>query len=89
MQIRAERARFESELAAIEGIRVIHSQANYVMAEMTGEMTPHELLKRLLLKHDILIKDLTGKTGGKYIRLAVRNSEDNDKLIAALRDELK
>lgn len=89
VQIRAERARFESELAAIEGIRVIHSQANYVMAEMTGEMTPHELLKRLLLKHDILIKDLTGKTGGKYIRLAVRNSEDNDKLIAALRDELK
>ncbi len=89
VQIRAERARFESELAKVDGIRVIHSQANYVMAELTGEMTPHELLKVLLLKHEILIKDLTGKTGGRYIRLAVRNTEDNERLIAALKAELK
>ena len=89
VQIRAERARYEAELAKIDGIRVIHSQANYVMAELTGKMTPHELLKALLFRHDILIKDLTGKTGGKYVRLAVRNTEDNDRLIAALKEELK
>ncbi|MBE6042069.1 MAG: aminotransferase class I/II-fold pyridoxal phosphate-dependent enzyme [Clostridiales bacterium] len=88
VQIRAERARFQKALAGIEGIRVIPSQANYVMVELTGGVRPHELVKRLLIKYDILIKDLRGKTGGNYLRLAVRNTEDNDRLIEALKQEL-
>jgi histidinol-phosphate/aromatic aminotransferase/cobyric acid decarboxylase-like protein len=40
-----------------------------------------------LLDQNILIKDLAGKTGfdGKqYVRIAVRNEKDNDRLIASL-----
>ena len=37
----------------------------------------------------ILIKDLAAKTGGgRYLRLAVRTPEDNDRLLAALREEM-
>ena len=86
--IRAERKRFQDELGKIEGLRVIPSQANYIMVELTY-MRPRDLLKTLLFKHQILIKDLSNKTnGGKYVRLAVRNTEDNDKLLAALKEEL-
>ena len=89
VRIRKERARFQKELAGIPGIRVIPSQANYVMVELSEGISPKDLLKRLLIKYEILIKELTTKTNGRnYLRLAVRNTEDNDRLIAALKKEL-
>ena len=89
VQIKAERARFQDELAKIKGVRVIPSQANYVMVELEEGISPKGLLKKLLIKHDLLIKELTTKTNGRnYLRLAVRNTEDNDALIAAMKAEL-
>ena len=88
-RIREERARFQNELSQIKGVRVIPSQANFVMVELEEGIGPRELLKILLVKHNLLIKELTTKTNGRnYLRLAVRNSEDNDKLIAAMKEEL-
>lgn len=87
-KFRAERARYVQRLEGVSNLRVIPSQANYVMAELTGEMTAKELTRRLLIRHDILIKDLSAKVGRQYVRLAVRDSEDNDALIAALEEEL-
>ena len=88
-KLRTERARFQNELAKIKGIRVIPSQANYIMAELDGNISPRELLKRLLVRHNLLIKELTTKTNGRnYLRLAVRNTEDNNVLINALKEEL-
>ncbi len=89
MKIRAERARFMCELGKIPGIRVIPSQANFVMVELDDSISPKELLKTLLIKYEILIKELTTKTNGRnYLRLAVRCTEDNDRLLEALRAEL-
>lgn len=88
-QIRAERARFQEELATVKGVRVIPSQANYVMVELEEGISPKDLLKRLLINHNLLIKELTTKTNGhNYLRLAVRNTEDNNALIRAMRAEL-
>ena len=88
-RIRAERNRFQKELADIQGVRVIPSQANYVMVELQEGISPKELLKKLLIEYNILIKELTTKTNGKnYLRLAVRNTEDNNVLISALGAEL-
>ena len=87
--IRQERKRFQEELAKLPGLRVIPSQANYVMAELTGNVSARALTKALLLKYSLFIKDLTAKMNGKqYIRLAVRNTEDNNKLLQALKQEL-
>ena len=89
-KLRAERTRFQKELRAIRGIRVIPSQANFVMVELADDISPKALLKRLLIKHNLLIKELTTKTNGRnYLRLAVRNTDDNDVLIRALRAELE
>lgn len=89
LKIKAERARFQDELTKVKGIRVIPSQANYVMVELNEGLSAMDLLKRLLLKHRLLIKELSSKTNGRnYLRLAVRDTHDNDILISALKQEL-
>ena len=86
---RKERLRFANELSGINGIRVIPSQANFIMVELDSKISSKELLKALLVKHSMLIKELTSKTnGGNYLRLAVRNTVDNNRLIAALKEEI-
>ena len=88
-KIRAERKRFIAELKRVNGLRVIPSQANFVMVELDSGFSPKILLKRLLAKHNLLIKELTTKTNGRnYLRLAIRNKEDNDLLVRALKVEM-
>lgn len=87
-QFHNERGRFQKELEKIPGLRAIPSQANYVMAELTGNLCARELVRELLIKYDILIKDLSGKIrGGQYVRLAIRDTKDNDRLLDALKQE--
>ena len=69
-KFRKERARYVEELSNIPGLRVIPSQANYVMAEVTTGMTAKELNRRLIVKHNLLIKNLVAKIqqdGRQYI----------------------
>lgn len=88
IQIRAERNRFQAELAKIKGVRVIPSQANYIMVETNRDSK--ELMKSLFIRHNLLIKELNEKTGrGNYLRLAIRSTEDNNKLLAALQEEIE
>ena len=88
-KVKQERKRFQKELSDIRHIRVIPSQANFIMAELTDKISAHILSKTLLIKYNILIKDLTSKTNNKnYIRLAIRNTNDNNILISALKEEL-
>lgn len=88
-KVRLERQNFVNELEKIPHLHPIRSQANYVMVELTGDMTSGRLTRELLAKYGLLIKDLSEKISrGQYIRLAVRNAEDNEKLVMALRREL-
>ncbi|MBQ6522511.1 MAG: histidinol-phosphate aminotransferase family protein, partial [Atopobiaceae bacterium] len=89
--LRASRSELAAALASIDGLRVLPSQANYLMVELTGPMGSRMLAKRLLTERQILIKDLSKKIkrdGRQFIRVAVRTREDNAKLVAALRDML-
>ncbi|MDE6648820.1 MAG: aminotransferase class I/II-fold pyridoxal phosphate-dependent enzyme [Muribaculaceae bacterium] len=89
---RKERKEFHQELTKIPGLRAIPSQANYFLCELTGGITSHELALRLITDYDILIKDCSAKKGfhdGKqYIRIAIRNREDNHALCKAFMDIL-
>lgn len=88
-KIKAERAFLYNALEHIDGLDVFQSDANYILARITKGISATELTKKLLLKHEILIKDLSKKIqGGEYIRVAVRNRSDNNKLIEALKKEL-
>ena len=87
---REERKLFHEELQQIPFLRVIPSQANYFMCELIGgKYTSHELAVKLLAGYNILIKDCSGKSafdGGEYIRIAVRDRNDNHTLVEALKE---
>ncbi len=82
---RRERARMMAALAEVSYLRVLPSEANYVLCEVLHPHTPRELAVQLLKKYSILIKDCTGKCHAPYIRLAIRNTKDNNLLIQALK----
>ena len=89
-RFRGERKRFEAALRVIEGLRIVSSQANYFMIELTNGLSASYLTKALLVKHSILIKSLSQKIKhGEYIRIAIRNEDDNDRLVEALKTELQ
>ncbi len=83
-----EREWFAEQLSAIPGIRVIPSQANYLMIELEHGMPATALTEKLLVKYEILVKDLSRKTEGNYLRIAIRNRADNESLLHALKCEL-
>ena len=83
----AERARFLARLQTVGWLRVLPSQANYFCCEIKGKYTSHELAKVLLAKFNIMIKDCDSKTGlagRNFIRVSVRDTADNDRLVDAL-----
>ena len=85
---REERIRLEKELSSVSGLRVIPSQANYFMIELLNASV-RDVTKRLLTEYNLLVKDLYDKLGGKeYMRVAIRNKEDNDRLVRALQKVL-
>ena len=81
------RQEYIENLGAIPGLRVIPTQANFVMCEVLGSHTSQKLTEKLLVECNILIKDLSSKKGfdGQYIRMAVKRPEENEKLINALK----
>ncbi len=86
---RAERRTFAAELSRIPWLRVIPSQANYFLCEITSRFSASDLTLTLLRDHNILIKDCSSKTGfpaGKqYVRIAIRNRDDNAILTTAIK----
>ncbi len=76
------------ELSKIEGVEVFPSQANFVLCRVENSK---EVALRLL-KRGIFIKDCYGKLGidePKYIRISVRNREDNEKLIKSIKETME
>ena len=87
-KIAEERLRFIKLLKEFSWLEVYPSQANYILCKITDKITSENLAINLLDNYNIFIKDLSSKKGfedGQYIRLAVRNTDDNNKLIDALR----
>lgn len=82
-----ERDYLKKQLEAIPWLRVIPSQANYFLCEITSKYTATELTQALL-KHNILIKDCSRKAafkGRNYIRIAIRDTADNNQLVQTLK----
>lgn len=91
-KFKTERERFHNELSQLPFLEVYDSQANYFLCRVLPPFTSHELAVLLLKEHNILIKDCSTKKvfGGKsYIRLAIRDRKDNERLVGALREILK
>ncbi len=88
-KFRIERTLFFNELSEIPYLRVIPSQANYFLCEVTELYTARELALKLLTEFNIFIKDCSSKkgfpSGKQFIRIAIRNRRDDAKLTVALK----
>lgn len=83
-----ERNRFMKALQDISFLRIIPSAANYFLCEIVSKYTSIELTQLLLEQYHILIKDCSSKTAfnnKNYIRIAIRGTKDNDKLLQILK----
>lgn len=86
-KFRTERKRFTQRLEEVDFLRTLPSQANFITCEV---LPPHtaEGLTAQLLDHSIFVKDLSKKKGFgggcEYIRLAIRDTADNDYLVDTL-----
>lgn len=84
----AEREIFYRELQSIPYLRVIPSQANYFLCEVTDRFTSAELTQKLI-ENDVIISNCGLKrnmNGLNLVRLAIRDRKDNMKLIEILKN---
>lgn len=84
-----ERDRFEQDLRSVPFFHVMSSEANYFLCEVLPPYTASEIVIRMLKQHNILTRDCSGKPGlnphKQYMRIAVRSTEDNMRLVEALK----
>ena len=84
-----ERECFEQQLRTIPFLRVMPTEANYFLCEVLPPYRASEIVIRMLKQHNILTRDCSEKPGlpiGKqYMRIAVRNHEDNRRLVEGLK----
>lgn len=89
-EFRKEKKQMEEALMALKKVRVLPTQANYFMLELLNGQSAHEVATRLYRQYDILVKDLSTKLGSdKYLRVAIRDRDDNERLIDALKEVLQ
>lgn len=87
-KIKAARDLFIDELKKIKEIEVYDSDANYILVKILEKYDSTQLTEILLDKYNIFIKDLKSKKGinSNYLRIAVRDIEDNTSLVKALKE---
>ena len=89
-KVKADRDIFYKKLCDIKGMTVFKPDANYIFCRLPDDaLSGPEITKHLFIKHNIYIKDSAEKTqpdATRYIRIASRTNEENNKLIEALKN---
>ena len=88
--IRQERRNFFNRLSELKQLKVYPSSANFLLVEITDGMPAMELRNRLMHER-MLIRDCTNFMGlsPRFFRIAVRTTEENERLLGALKRILK
>ena len=79
----------EKELNENRLLKVIPSQANFVLCEVLKPATSGAWVFSVLKKHNILLRNCTAQMdikGREFIKTAVKTHADNVKLVSALRE---
>jgi threonine-phosphate decarboxylase len=84
--VREERQHLLQGLQALPGLTAFTGEANYLLAKLTLVGWTARTLRERLLPRGIIIRDASNFKGldERYIRVAVRRREDNDRLLDAL-----
>jgi len=82
---------FKKKLESLPNLTIYDSKANFFLVELPHHFDSDEFAFRILYKHGIYLRSCSDKKGlnNKFIRIAVRSTEENKKIISALRKELQ
>jgi threonine-phosphate decarboxylase len=87
--LRIEKQRFAKQLNEVPGIRLHCGAANFVLVELAGELLEARTLYKELGRRGLLVRvcdSFRGMARGRFVRLAVRTSHENDRLVRELAD---
>lgn len=86
--LKAERESLATELSKLPGLKVFPSEANFILVELSGR-SPGEVFDSLLAR-GILVRNISNYRGlSRCLRLTVGLREDNEALVAALREVME
>ncbi len=88
--IAKERASLAKAIEKIDGLYAFPSETNFLLVKILNRRVTSTMLKELLAKERILIRDCCTFVGldDSYFRVTVRSAEDNQKLTEALKQTL-
>jgi threonine-phosphate decarboxylase len=88
--IRQERRNLVESLKQFPQFKVYPSSANYLLIELSEGMRAKKLKDQFLANHRILIRDCSSFMGlsNRFIRIAIRSSGENQRLLECLREIL-
>ena len=88
-QTMRDREAFAAALRSVPMVSGVYGQGgNYLLVGLTPQAPSlSTIVDQLLTKHNMYVKDVSGKFGpnARFLRLAVRLPEENEKLVAALK----
>jgi len=79
------------QLSGLSGIHLFPSEANFFLLRLLDSAWPGARLAAALAEREILVRvcdDFTGLQPGRFIRVAVRKPDENERLVSALREVL-
>ena len=85
--LRIEKRRFANQLNELPGIRIHYGSANFLLVELTSELLEARTLYKELGQRGLLVRvcdSFRGMARGRFVRLAVRTSVENDRLVGEL-----
>jgi len=85
--IQKERKYLLEELSKIGWLKPFETKANFILVKILDEKTSSSDLRLKLIPHGILIRDASNFVGlnDRFIRVAVKDRESNNRLICALK----
>jgi histidinol-phosphate/aromatic aminotransferase/cobyric acid decarboxylase-like protein len=74
---------FIKELESIPNIKIYPSKANFVLVELTGDISANDFVAVMLIRYGIYVRTCDDKIGleGDFIRLASRSNDENKYII--------
>jgi len=89
--IAQEKAQFVQMLSEIKGLKVFHSDANFLLVKILNPRLTSTTLREELAKEGLLIRDCSTFLGldSSYFRLTIRSDADNQKLVMALKEKIQ
>ena len=85
-ELRSERARLISALAALPGVEVFDSQANFLLVRVPAA---HAIWRDMYERDSVLVRDFSATPGLEdCLRVTVGSPQDNDRFLEALRRQL-